>query len=98
MTNFERRQGPPFLSYEAWKVQLRKDCETEDKLVAFDSLGEYMLELLWGKRLAPTARAIVRSMGKTTLLQAFTDTAPKLDGRKKPVAAIKMSERRTTKT
>ena len=46
-------------SYELWKIRFRKDCESEGKLPAFNSLGEYTLKLLWGSGLAPTVRAIV---------------------------------------
>lgn len=59
---FERRQAPPLLTYEAWKVQLRKDCEAEDKLLAFYSLGEYELKLLWGNGHPPTVQAIAGSI------------------------------------
>lgn len=55
----EPMQEQPLLTYEMWKIQLRKDCEIEDKLLAFDSLGEYTLKLLWKNGLAPTVRAIV---------------------------------------
>ena len=58
---FERREAPPLLTYEAWKAQFRKDCESGDKLLAFDSLGEYTLQLLWSDGLAPTVRAVVGS-------------------------------------
>lgn len=64
---FERRQDPPpSLTYEAWKLQLRKDCENEDKLLAFHNLGEYALKLLWKSGLAPTVQAIVGTMDKQT--------------------------------
>lgn len=56
---FERTQGLPSLTYEAWKLQLRKNCEIEDKLLAFHSLGEYTLKVLWETGLAPTVQAII---------------------------------------
>lgn len=61
---FERREATPLLTFEVWRVQFRKDCETEDKLLAFDSLGELTLKMLWENGPAPTVRAIVGSMGK----------------------------------
>lgn len=58
----ERRQVPQLLTYEVWKLRLRKDCELEDKLLAFDSLGEYTLKMLWENGLGPTVRAITGSI------------------------------------
>lgn len=55
---FEQNPVPPLLTYEVWKVRFRKDCEIEDKLFAFDSLGEFALKLLWESGVAPTVRAI----------------------------------------
>lgn len=47
--------------FEVWKVHLRKDCELQGKLLAFDSLGEYTLKLLWEDGLDPRVDAIVES-------------------------------------
>lgn len=59
---FERRQDPPSLTYEAWKLQLRENCAIEDKLLAFQSLGEYALKMLWQRGLAPSVQAITGSI------------------------------------
>jgi hypothetical protein len=45
--------------FEVWKVHLRKDCELQGKLAAFDSLGEYTLKLLWEDGLDPRVDAII---------------------------------------
>lgn len=55
----ERMQVPPLLTYEEWKIKLRKDCEIRGKLLAFGSLGEFTLKLLWENGLGPPMRAIV---------------------------------------
>ena len=72
----EQSQAAPLLTYEVWKIQFRKDCEIEGKLLAFDSLGEYTLKLLWGNGLAPTVRAIVGSIDD----QAEVSPVPETDG------------------
>lgn len=54
---------PAPLTYDHWKLQLRRDCELKGKLFAFDGLGEYTLRLLWGDGLDPTVDAIVRNTG-----------------------------------
>lgn len=46
------------LSFEAWKSQLRKDCELNDKVDAFNALGDYVLKLLWEQCAEPTCDAI----------------------------------------
>lgn len=58
LMTFERMHGRPSLAYELWKVQLRKDCEKEEKLLAFYSIGDYTLKMLWESGLAPTVQAI----------------------------------------
>lgn len=68
----ERTQVSPFLTYEEWKVKLRKDCEMKGKLRAFDSLGEFTLKLLWENGLGPSIRAIVgTSEGQAELSTAL---------------------------
>lgn len=76
MTN-EQGQTAPLLTYVEWRVQLRKDCEIQGKLPAFDSLGEYTLKLLWKNGLGPTVRDIVGSIDG----QSELNTAQESDGR-----------------
>jgi hypothetical protein len=40
-------------------MQLRKDCELQDKLLAFQALGDYVLQLLWQRGCDPSVRAII---------------------------------------
>ena len=47
------------LAFDSWKSQLRKDCELEEKILAFDSLGDYVLRLFWERGIDPTAAAII---------------------------------------
>jgi hypothetical protein len=48
----------PPVGFDAWKTLLRNDCKNNDKLVAFDCLGDYVLKLLWESGVEPTVRAI----------------------------------------
>ena len=59
------QEKPAPLSYDLWKVQLRKDCELKGKLFAFDGLGEYALKLLWGDGIDPSVEAIVENTSRT---------------------------------
>lgn len=45
--------------FEDWKLQLRKDCEIKDKIIAFDAIGESVLTLLWRSGVAPSVSAII---------------------------------------
>jgi hypothetical protein len=51
----------PKVSLEVWTLQLRKDCERQDKLIAFNALDDYVISLLWERGLDPTVNAIVES-------------------------------------
>jgi hypothetical protein len=51
-----RSMQPP---YEIWKIELRKDCEMQDKLAAFDAMGEYVLKLLWETGAKPSVNGIL---------------------------------------
>jgi hypothetical protein len=58
--------GRPTLSFDEWKLQLRKDSERESKLVAFNALSDYVLKLLWKSGVAPSCSAIIESTPQTT--------------------------------
>jgi hypothetical protein len=45
--------------YEIWKIELRKDCEMQDKLAAFDAMGKYVLKLRWETGAKPSVNEIV---------------------------------------
>ena len=49
----------PQLEFATWKLLLRKDCETQGKLLAFNSIGDYALKLLWEQGLDPSVAGIV---------------------------------------
>ena len=51
----------PKVSLEVWTSQLRKDCERQDKLIAVNALGDFVIRLLWERGLDPTVNAIVDS-------------------------------------
>jgi len=48
------------LAFDAWKLQLRKDCALRDKLYAFNSMGDYVLSLLWERGVEPSVAGILR--------------------------------------
>ena len=49
----------PNLNFQDWKLLLREDCRCQGKLPAFDSLGEYVLSMLWEEGLDPTVQGIL---------------------------------------
>ena len=61
--NINARSAPNrSIAFSAWKLLLRKDCESQGKLVAFESLGDYALQLLWEEGIDPSVEAIVRGL------------------------------------
>lgn len=56
---FEREKPILPLAYDDWKIQLRQDCEVHGKLLAFEAIGEYTLQLLWEEGINPTVEAII---------------------------------------
>ena len=47
------------IAFEIWKARLRQDCEREDKLVAYNSLGEDCLRILWESGTEPSVQGVV---------------------------------------
>jgi hypothetical protein len=45
-------------AFEKWKESLRQDCAVQNKLPAFDNVGEYVLRILYENGLEPTVHAI----------------------------------------
>ena len=52
------------LSYDIWRVTLRKDCELQGKLPNFENMSEYVLRLLWKDGIDPTVEAVAGSSQK----------------------------------
>lgn len=48
------------LSFEVWKDHLCRDCITNEKLEAFNCLGDFILKLLYESGVAPTVDAIAK--------------------------------------
>jgi hypothetical protein len=48
------------LSFEAWKDYLCRDCISNEKIEAYNCLGDFILKLLYDSGVAPTVDAIVR--------------------------------------
>jgi len=55
----DKSQPTSSLPYDDWKLQLRKDCELQGKLFAFDGIGEFTLKLLWKDGINPTVDGII---------------------------------------
>jgi hypothetical protein len=58
-------QSPPAkgsIDFDGWKLQLRRDCQSQDKLLAFNALSDSVLRLLWERGLDPSVRAIIGSV------------------------------------
>ena len=51
----------PKLSLDVWTLELRKDCEEQNKLLAFNALGDFVIKLLWERGIDPSINAIVDS-------------------------------------
>ena len=58
----ERRQPVEhLLTFDAWKLHFRKDCELQNKLIAFNALGDDVLRILWQSGLEPSVTALRNS-------------------------------------
>jgi len=49
--------------FEVWKQRLREDCLQQDKMIAFENLGDACLSLLWEDGIEPSVQAIT-AVGK----------------------------------
>jgi hypothetical protein len=50
----------PQLPFDFWKLCLREDCVRQDKLRAFESLGDECLRLLWESGALPCVCDIIQ--------------------------------------
>ncbi len=64
------------LSFEDWKVRLRKDCEREDKLSAYAALGEECLRILWEQGTGPSVQGVMEGGKQEVQLLASAHTVP----------------------
>ena len=49
------------LTFDVWKLHFRKDCELQNKMIAFNALGEDVLRVLWQSGLEPSVSALTNS-------------------------------------
>jgi hypothetical protein len=49
----------PNLTFDTWKCLLQKDCEQNQKLQAFNSLGPNTLRIFWERGVDPTVEALI---------------------------------------
>ena len=52
------------LGFDDWKSRFRQNCEQRGKLVEFNCLGEYVLQVLWNSGLEPTVQALTNDQKK----------------------------------
>ena len=52
------------LPFDIWKVCLREDCVREEKLFAFDALGDECLRLLWESGTPPSVQGIIQAQSQ----------------------------------
>lgn len=57
----ERRLQPVCRSvpFTLWKTRFRFDCELHGKLLAFDAMGDSILQLLWEVGLEPSVEGVI---------------------------------------
>ena len=51
----------PNLPFEFWRLCLREDCVRNDKLLAFDALGDACLTMLWQSGALPCLLDIIQA-------------------------------------
>ena len=54
-----KEAAKPAISFEVWRLQLRKDCEAQDRLLAFQALGDSVLEILWRRGVEPSVKGLL---------------------------------------
>jgi hypothetical protein len=59
MANDGKEARQPAIPFEVWRAELRKDCEGQDKLLAFQALGDSVLLILWERGVEPTVKALL---------------------------------------
>ncbi|HLV86810.1 MAG TPA: hypothetical protein VKV39_07525 [Candidatus Sulfotelmatobacter sp.] len=47
-------------NFEDWRSELERNCEKQGQSLAFSGLNDYVLRLLWAKRIEPTPQAIIQ--------------------------------------
>jgi hypothetical protein len=59
MTTDGKEASKPAIPFEVWRSHLRKDCESQDKLLAFQALGDSVLQIFWQRGIEPTVKALL---------------------------------------
>ena len=61
MTPERREPVRTLLTFDVWKLHFRKDCELQNKLLAFNALGDEVLMVIWQSGLEPSVTALTNS-------------------------------------
>lgn len=59
---YSPRQSEPDkvpVAFDTWKLRQPKDCELQDKLLAFEALGDFVLRLLWESGVEPSVQGVM---------------------------------------
>ena len=51
----------PALPFEDWKGRLRDDCDRQHELLAYTTLGDECLQILWEAGTEPTVQGVIES-------------------------------------
>ena len=54
-----KNMTPQPLNFEVWKARLHEDCQRNNKLLAYNSLGEDCLKILWESGTEPSVSGVV---------------------------------------
>ena len=60
----DESMNAPDLSFETWKSRLQQDCQHWDKMLAYNTLGEDCLRLLWETGIEPSVQGIIDGSAK----------------------------------
>jgi hypothetical protein len=60
----DKSMNAPDLAFEAWKSRLQQDCQLRDKMLAYNTLGEDCLRLLWETGIEPSVQGIIDGSAK----------------------------------
>lgn len=59
MATDEKEAAKPTISFEAWRLRLRRDCEVQERLLAFQALAIQVLEILWRRGVEPSVKGFL---------------------------------------
>ena len=64
------------MTFTLWKAALREDCEHENKLLAFDAMGDCALSLFYERGVEPTVQSILNDVSLDAPRNATKERRP----------------------